>query len=224
MRRPSTRPGCDRTPRFLPSKFSHSPVNITLWLTGQRGTTKFLIITGVELGGETALRVRSPESPRCEPRANGMTVTWTPGTSGTMTVQLVSGADNAFTSGFTTQCSAPMSLGSVTIPAYALLPHIPGSPSYYQLFTSVNSPFSASGVPYASTAVRMSDQTSSLVTGRGLKKDLPRERHGSIGRNRASIGTDDRRGGDIRSGPCHAQLEGILELPEVVRRIHCVVA
>jgi hypothetical protein len=80
-----------------------------------------------------------------------------------MTVQLVSGVGSAFTSGFTTQCTAPMSSGNVTIPAYVLLPHIPGSLSYYKLFTSVNFPFSASGVPYASTAVRMSGQTSSLV-------------------------------------------------------------
>lgn len=60
-------------------------------------------------------------------RANGMTVTWTPGTTGTMIVQVVSGANNAFTNGFTIQCSAPMSSGSVTIPPYRSCRTFPGT-------------------------------------------------------------------------------------------------
>lgn len=78
-------------------------------------------------------------------RANGMTVTWTAAPSGNVWMAVVSATDSSFTYGFTTNCVAPASAGTFTIPAYALLPHIPGNVGYVQLFSSQSFPFTAPG-------------------------------------------------------------------------------
>jgi uncharacterized protein (TIGR03437 family) len=78
-------------------------------------------------------------------RANGLTVTWTPAPSGNVWMQVGSATDSSFNSGFTTNCVAPASVGTFTIPAYALLPHIPGNFSYVQLFSSQSFSFTAPG-------------------------------------------------------------------------------
>ena len=78
-------------------------------------------------------------------RANGMTVTWTAAPSGNLWISVVSATDSSFMYGFTTNCVAPASAGSLTIPAYALLPHIPGNLSSVQLISSQNFSFTAPG-------------------------------------------------------------------------------
>jgi uncharacterized protein (TIGR03437 family) len=78
-------------------------------------------------------------------RANGMTVTWTPAPSGNVWMQLGSATDSSFNSGFTTNCVAPASAGTFTIPAYALLPHLPGNFGFLQAFSSQRFPFTAPG-------------------------------------------------------------------------------
>jgi hypothetical protein len=91
----------------------------------------------------------APASGATITRANGMTVSWTPAGSGNIRFVVTSAADNQFTNGFTTQCNAAASSGSFLIPAYALLPHIPGNLSYFQLYSSGTFPLSASGANYA---------------------------------------------------------------------------
>ena len=78
-------------------------------------------------------------------RANGMTVTCSPAPSGNVWIEVVSATDSHFTSGFTTNCVAPASAGTFAIPAYALLPHLPGNFSNVQLFSSQSFPFTAPG-------------------------------------------------------------------------------
>lgn len=78
-------------------------------------------------------------------RANGMTVAWTPAPSGSVWIELVSATDSHYTSGFTTNCVAPASAGTFAIPAYALLPHVPGNFTNVQLFSSHSFPFTAPG-------------------------------------------------------------------------------
>jgi hypothetical protein len=96
-------------------------------------------------------------------RANGMTITWTAGGSGNVLLQVTSAADENYTNGFSTQCVAPASAGTFTIPAYALLPHLPGNLSYYQLFSSVSFPFTASGANFASTTVQIAGPIRGLI-------------------------------------------------------------
>jgi uncharacterized protein (TIGR03437 family) len=114
---------------------------------------------GTDIGAFTANfsmaalpNLTSPTANATVTRANGLTVTWTPGASGTVGVQVVSGTDNNFSNGFTTDCSAPASAGTLTIPAYALLPHIPNSPSYLEFYSTTIIPVTASGANY--TAVQ----------------------------------------------------------------------
>jgi hypothetical protein len=106
-----------------------------------------------------------PASNSTVTRANGMTVSWTPAVLGNIQVQVVNQVEptNGPTAGqgFTTQCVAPASAGSFTIPAYALLPLLPGN-SYFQIFSSVNFPFSAPGANFASTTVRIEGQSPAL--------------------------------------------------------------
>jgi hypothetical protein len=91
----------------------------------------------------------SPAANATVTRANGMTVTWTPAASGNVRMVVVSATDNSFANGFTTDCTAAASAGTLTIPAYALLPHIPNSPSYFQFFSKTTVPFTVSGANYA---------------------------------------------------------------------------
>jgi hypothetical protein len=88
-------------------------------------------------------------------RANGMTVTWTPAPSGNVGISVVSATDSSFTYGFTTSCVAPASAGTFTIPAYALLPHVPGNVGYVQLFSSQNFPFTAPGANAGTLSVQL---------------------------------------------------------------------
>ncbi|HKE22138.1 MAG TPA: hypothetical protein VKB88_07085 [Bryobacteraceae bacterium] len=78
-------------------------------------------------------------------RASGMTVTWTPAPSGNVWMQVGSATDSSLNSGFSTVCVAPASAGTFTIPAYALLPHLPGNFSFVQLYSSQSFSFTAPG-------------------------------------------------------------------------------
>jgi len=88
-------------------------------------------------------------------RANGMTVTWAPAPSGNVGISVVSATDSSFTYGFTTSCVAPASAGTFAIPAYALLPHVPGNVGYVQLFSSQNFPFTAPGANAGTLSVQL---------------------------------------------------------------------
>jgi hypothetical protein len=60
-------------------------------------------------------------------------------------MQVVSATDSSFSTGFSTNCVAPASAGTFTIPSYALPPHLAGNFSYVQLFNSQSFPFNAAG-------------------------------------------------------------------------------
>jgi uncharacterized protein (TIGR03437 family) len=96
-------------------------------------------------------------------RASGMTVTWTPAASGNVQIQVVSATDQNYNVGFTTQCVAPASAGSFSIPAYALLPHFAGNFSYYEIYSSVTTPFTATGADFAAAKVRIDGQTPGII-------------------------------------------------------------
>jgi hypothetical protein len=107
---------------------------------------------GADIGGFTANftlaglpTMTGPANNTSVTRANGMTVTWTPAPSGNVWMEVVSATDSNFTYGFTTNCVAPASAGTFTIPAYALLPHIAENVSYLQLFSSQSFAFTAPG-------------------------------------------------------------------------------
>jgi uncharacterized protein (TIGR03437 family) len=96
-------------------------------------------------------------------RTNGLTFTWTPAPSGNVWMQVTSGTDSSLTYGFTTTCVAPASTGSFTIPAYALLPHIPGSFSYAQLYSSQTFAFAAPGADAAIVSAQLWGPSPALI-------------------------------------------------------------
>lgn len=147
--------------------------NTSLSATGAFLTPGNFTITGpggTDIGAFTANfsvsavpNLLSPANNATVTRANGVTVTWTPAASGNLWIQVVSAVDPNFNNGFTTQCAAPASAGTFNIPAYALLPLIPGSPAYIQLISQNTFPFTASGANYAAVTVPVASQSPSIV-------------------------------------------------------------
>lgn len=128
------------------------PGNFTV--TGNGGTDIGKFTTNFTLAAAPTTPL-TPANGSTITRANGMTVTWNgTGASGNVQITVVSATDTSFNNGFTTQCSAPASAGTFTIPASAMLPHIAGAQSYYQLFYYDNSPFSVSGADAAFVQVQ----------------------------------------------------------------------
>ena len=118
-----------------------TPGNFTVQGTG--GTDIGAFTANFTLAGLPAMT--APTNNTTVARANGMTVTWTLAPSGNVWMELVSATDSSFTYGFTTNCVAPASAGTFTMPAYALLPHITGAFNTLQLFSSQSFPFTAPG-------------------------------------------------------------------------------
>lgn len=136
-----------------------APGNFTI--TGPGGADIGAFTANFTVGAVPSLL--APANNATVTRANGLTVTWTPVASGNLWIQVVSAADPNFNNGFTTQCVAPASAGAFTIPAYALLPLIPGSPAYVQLISNNTFPFTASGANYAAVTVQVASQSPSIV-------------------------------------------------------------
>jgi hypothetical protein len=55
------------------------------------------------------------------------------------------------------------SAGNLSIPANALLRHIPGSASYYQLSPAADFPFTADGANFASTTILIASSALALT-------------------------------------------------------------
>jgi uncharacterized protein (TIGR03437 family) len=62
----------------------------------------------------------SPVSNSTVTRASGMTVTWKPGSGGTVVMEVAGPTDSTYTNGVWAVCTAPASAGTFTIPPYVL--------------------------------------------------------------------------------------------------------
>jgi uncharacterized protein (TIGR03437 family) len=79
-------------------------------------------------------------------RSNGLTVTWTGGSSGTVVMELASCTDGSCTNGAVAACSAPASAGTFTIPPYVLMAVPAGNNGGFVLSTQAQSSFTATGL------------------------------------------------------------------------------